>query len=99
MLAFILVSLLLSLVTSLFPAIQASPCLAMDANFNLLVFGLDGKDFNVGTQDSWTGSKYCRVLSLRLMKFSQTFVDNPATDITTSGRPYVFIFMHQSSRS
>jgi len=26
----------------------------MDASFNLLVFGLNGKDFNAGTQDAWT---------------------------------------------
>ncbi|KZT68947.1 hypothetical protein DAEQUDRAFT_765947 [Daedalea quercina L-15889] len=35
-------------------AAQASPCVAFDANFNLLVFGLDGKDWNAGTQDSWS---------------------------------------------
>ncbi|TFK47561.1 hypothetical protein OE88DRAFT_1705708 [Heliocybe sulcata] len=35
-------------------AAHASPCLASDANFNLLVFGLDGKDWNAGTQDTWT---------------------------------------------
>ncbi|PCH45066.1 hypothetical protein WOLCODRAFT_165582 [Wolfiporia cocos MD-104 SS10] len=32
----------------------ASPCVTFDSNFNLLVFGLDGKDWNAGTQDSWT---------------------------------------------
>ena len=32
---------------------QASPCVAFDSNFNLLVFGLDGKDWNAGAQDSW----------------------------------------------
>ncbi|KAI0076535.1 hypothetical protein K474DRAFT_1684789 [Panus rudis PR-1116 ss-1] len=32
----------------------SSPCVTFDANFNLLVFGLDGKDWNAGTQDSWT---------------------------------------------
>lgn len=35
-------------------AARASPCLAFDANFNLHVFGLDGKDWNAGTQDQWT---------------------------------------------
>ncbi|KAH9831157.1 uncharacterized protein C8Q71DRAFT_782995 [Rhodofomes roseus] len=33
---------------------QATPCVSFDANFNLLVFGLDGKDWNAGTQDSWS---------------------------------------------
>ena len=43
---------------SLLPLAIASPCIAMDADFNLLVFGLGGKDFNAGTQDTWTGSMY-----------------------------------------
>ncbi|EIN09283.1 hypothetical protein PUNSTDRAFT_143778 [Punctularia strigosozonata HHB-11173 SS5] len=34
--------------------VRASPCVTFDANFNLLAFGLDGKDWNAGTQDSWT---------------------------------------------
>ncbi|KAH9924165.1 uncharacterized protein B0H18DRAFT_437599 [Fomitopsis serialis] len=33
---------------------QASPCVSFDASFNLLVFGLDGKDWNAGTQGSWS---------------------------------------------
>ncbi|KAI0635239.1 hypothetical protein C8Q77DRAFT_1217131 [Trametes polyzona] len=33
---------------------RASPCVAFDANFNLLAFGFDGKDWNAGQQDSWT---------------------------------------------
>lgn len=48
-----LVSLLL-LSTSV--SVQARPCLAFDINWNLLAFGLDGKDWNAGTQDTWTGS-------------------------------------------
>lgn len=35
----------------------ASPCVTFDSNFNLLVFGLDGKDWNAGTQDSWPSSE------------------------------------------
>jgi hypothetical protein len=38
---------------SLAARVAASPCAVFDANFNLLVFGLDGKDWNAGTQDSW----------------------------------------------
>ncbi|KAL5521821.1 hypothetical protein ACEPAF_2569 [Sanghuangporus sanghuang] len=33
---------------------KADPCIAMDTGFNLLVFGVDGKDWNAGTQDTWT---------------------------------------------
>ncbi|KAH8110314.1 hypothetical protein DFH11DRAFT_1804682 [Phellopilus nigrolimitatus] len=44
----------------------------MDVNFNLLVFGANGKDYNAGTQDKWTSSASNR---------------NSATDITASGRP------------
>jgi hypothetical protein len=36
---------------------RASPCVAMDANFNLYAFGLNGKDWNAGTQDSWGSSQ------------------------------------------
>jgi len=32
----------------------ASPCIALDANWNLLAFGFGGKDWNAGTQDSWS---------------------------------------------
>lgn len=48
-----LVSLLLPLFTSL-SRVAASPCIAMDTSFNLLVFGVDGKDYNASTQASWT---------------------------------------------
>jgi hypothetical protein len=33
--------------------VRASPCLSFDINFNLLAFGFNGKDLNVGTQDVW----------------------------------------------
>jgi hypothetical protein len=33
--------------------VRASPCVAFDINWNLLAFGLDGKDWNAGTQDTW----------------------------------------------
>ncbi|KAK7678669.1 hypothetical protein QCA50_018250 [Cerrena zonata] len=32
----------------------SSPCVTFDASFNLLAFGLNGKDWNAGTQDTWT---------------------------------------------
>jgi len=34
-------------------AVRASPCVAFDTNWNLLAFGLDGKDWNATTQDTW----------------------------------------------
>ena len=34
-------------------AVRASPCVAFDINWNLLAFGLDGKDWDAGTQDTW----------------------------------------------
>lgn len=33
-----------------------SPCIAFDSTWNLYAFGLNGKDYNAGTQDKWTGS-------------------------------------------
>ncbi|CAL1709197.1 unnamed protein product [Somion occarium] len=42
--------LLLALPTTVF----SSPCVTFDATFNLLVFGLNGKDWNAGTQDTWS---------------------------------------------
>ncbi|THH17305.1 hypothetical protein EW146_g3473 [Bondarzewia mesenterica] len=50
---------LLTVVTLLIgaPAVRASPCVAMDVNWNLLAFGLDSKDWNAGTQGQWTSGK------------------------------------------
>lgn len=31
-------------------------CVSFDINWNLLAFGFNGKDYNVGTQDAWTSS-------------------------------------------
>ncbi|KAG1744213.1 hypothetical protein EDB19DRAFT_2037959 [Suillus lakei] len=36
--------------------VRASPCVAFDTNWNLLAFGLNGKDWNAGTQDTWSSS-------------------------------------------
>lgn len=36
--------------------VRASPCITFDANWNLLAFGLNGKDWNAGTQDTWSSS-------------------------------------------
>ncbi|KAH8083327.1 hypothetical protein BXZ70DRAFT_995573 [Cristinia sonorae] len=32
---------------------RADPCVVFDASFNLYAFGLNGKDWNAGTQDAW----------------------------------------------
>ncbi|KAI0795433.1 hypothetical protein C8Q75DRAFT_803319 [Abortiporus biennis] len=45
-----LVSLFLAVPT----LVLSSPCVTFDADFNLLAFGFDGKDWNAGTQDTWT---------------------------------------------
>jgi len=34
-------------------AVRASPCVAFDVQWNLLAFGLDDKDWNAGTQNTW----------------------------------------------
>ncbi|KAI0777746.1 hypothetical protein BD413DRAFT_602043 [Trametes elegans] len=46
-----LVSLLLLAVPNV---VLATPCVTFDADFNLLAFGFNGKDWNAGQQDSWT---------------------------------------------
>ncbi|KIM36305.1 hypothetical protein M413DRAFT_291010 [Hebeloma cylindrosporum] len=33
-----------------------SGCVSFDVNWNLLAFGVNGKDYNAGTQDTWTSS-------------------------------------------
>jgi len=68
-------------------AVKASPCVAFDTTWNLLAFGLDGKDWSVGTQDSWSGSTH--VFSTYIIRLlSDLFsAGGQATDITTTGRP------------
>jgi hypothetical protein len=38
--------------------VKASPCVAFDANWNLLAFDLDGKDWSAGTQATWSGREH-----------------------------------------
>ena len=33
-----------------------SGCVSFDINWNLLAFGFNGKDYNAGTQDTWSSS-------------------------------------------
>lgn len=40
--------------------VRASSCVAFDTNWNLLAFGLNGKDWNAGTQDTWASGMYTR---------------------------------------
>ena len=52
---------IVTLFLSSFAAVRASPCVAFDTNWNLLAFGLDGKDWNAGTQGTWaTGASFFR---------------------------------------
>lgn len=46
--------------------VHGSPCIAMDADFNLLVFGINGNDYNAGQQSSWAGCENFRGLALDL---------------------------------
>jgi hypothetical protein len=50
--------LLILLLLAISKSIHAAPCVVFDSDFNLLVFGLNGKDYNAGSQDTWSGSKY-----------------------------------------
>jgi hypothetical protein len=36
-----------------FTAVRGSPCVVFDVKWNLLAFGLDGKDWNAGPQTTW----------------------------------------------
>ncbi|KAI0264710.1 hypothetical protein BC834DRAFT_251962 [Gloeopeniophorella convolvens] len=38
-------------------AVRASPCVTFDITWNLLAFGLNGKDWNAGTQDTWASGE------------------------------------------
>ncbi|KAJ6466921.1 hypothetical protein C8R45DRAFT_1020462 [Mycena sanguinolenta] len=53
-------SLLLVTLLSLFAApaaLAGSSCIAFDSNWDLLAFGFNGKDYNVGTSDQWASGK------------------------------------------
>ena len=82
-------------------AVRATPCIAFDVNWNLLAFGLDGKDWNAGTQDTWASgasqNDFFSLLSF-VLGVDERFIFLPshirlreyagtATDITASGRP------------
>ncbi|KZP28123.1 hypothetical protein FIBSPDRAFT_817717 [Athelia psychrophila] len=41
---------------SIIRSVTAKPCIAFDTAWNLLAFGLDGKDYNAATQDTWASS-------------------------------------------
>jgi len=51
-------SLVLLSTLSLFKLVSAnSACVAFDIHWNLLAFGFNGKDYNAGTQDTWTSGQ------------------------------------------
>ncbi|EJD05357.1 uncharacterized protein FOMMEDRAFT_131910 [Fomitiporia mediterranea MF3/22] len=66
-----LVSLLLPTLSSLLH-VAAEPCIAMDTSFNLLVFGVNGKDFNAGTQDTWTSGSAADITAANRPPFDGT---------------------------
>ncbi|KIL62237.1 hypothetical protein M378DRAFT_179751 [Amanita muscaria Koide BX008] len=45
---------LLSILSFTRMALANSACVAFDISWNLLAFGFNGKDYNAGTQDTWT---------------------------------------------
>lgn len=61
---FTLVSLLLLSISS--AALAGSSCVAFDVSWNLLAFGLGGKDYNAGTKDSWASGQYRSSSSCKL---------------------------------
>ena len=78
-------------------SVRADPCIAMDTGFNLLVFGVNGKDWNAGTQDSWTSGECpaseCEYEGCRTDVYFVRYVGS-ATDITAANRPYVFYILN-----
>ncbi|KAI0694222.1 hypothetical protein BC835DRAFT_1274846 [Cytidiella melzeri] len=71
---------LVSLFSLVYSAI-ASPVVCFDASFNLYAFGLGGKDWSAGTQDSWGSGKYSNAYT-GLFDFKGS-----AQDATATGRP------------
>lgn len=68
-------------------AVRASACVAFDINWNLLAFGLDGKDWDASTQDQWgSGMSDFYVPSMLFVLMKVEFVGT-ASDITATGRP------------
>ena len=79
----------LTLVSLLHLALPAftSPCAVFDSKFNLYAFGLGGKDWNAGPQDSWASGAYA--FNARFLSSDSHSDKYPgkATEVTTSGRP------------
>jgi hypothetical protein len=81
-------------------AVRASPCVAFDVQWNLLVFGLDGKDWNAGPQNTWANGASRRQPAFLSVLFILSFwVCGPVgtvADITASGRPCVLLSVAHS---
>ena len=79
-----------SLLNFVLPAIS-SPCAVFDAKFNLYAFGLGGKDWNAGPQDSWGSGTYLTGIASYIRPLNvlahSNFHAGSATDVTASGRP------------
>ena len=46
-----------------------SGCVTFDTAFNLLAFGFNGKDYNAGTQDTWSSSSGTKIVSGHLVVY------------------------------
>ncbi|KAG2034019.1 hypothetical protein BDR03DRAFT_1070516 [Suillus americanus] len=64
--------------------VRASPCITFDANWNLLAFGLNGKDWNAGTQDTWSSSQFLVVMGSRGLIFYITASNRPPFDVANT---------------
>lgn len=56
-------------------------CVVFDADWNLLAFGFQGKDYNAGTQDTWGSGLYAflegpRSLTSLLLRYPQGYHQN-----------------------
>lgn len=76
-------------------------CVAFDIHWNLLAFGFNGKDYNAGTQDTWTSGGafpcFLCILYCVIEKWLTMGTVDAPTDITTSGRPYVVPFLFRTT--
>jgi hypothetical protein len=56
-------------------AVRGSPCVTFDAKWNLLAFGLDGKDWNAGLQNTWaTGASQRTPASVLTNKLTNSII-------------------------
>ena len=64
-----------------------SGCIGFDVNWNLLAFGFNGKDYNIGTEDLWASGRKTVLGYLVVNVLMNIDVVGSVNDITTSNRP------------